>query len=103
MAEVYSLAKARRRTQAPAFDFPSSLRAFAETFGFGLPNNFTRFRLKRSMRGTQVFIGKGPLELNLSAATKTYPASFKLARQWVGAVAERQNWKLREVRSIFDR
>lgn len=96
-AQVYSLARARRRDQAPAFVFPKSLTVFAETFGIGLPRRFSRFRLQRSRKGTHVFIGEGPLEINLSAATKTYPPSFKTARRWIAAVAERHAWTLKEV------
>lgn len=97
MAEVYSLNRARRRSEAPAFDFPASLKIFAETFGTGLPKTFDRFYLKRSRRGTVVYIQNGALTIGLSPITGIYPKTFKDARKWVAAVAERQNWSMTEV------
>lgn len=99
MAAVYSLAKARRREQAPPLPLPESLLAAADAFGFELPNTFTSFYLIRRREGTEVHIKGGRLSLNLSHALKTYPPGFKAARQWIKAIAERQNWQMVETES----
>jgi len=98
MAEVYSLAKARRREPAQEFRLPPKLILFFETFGLSTPKTFDRFLLKRSRRagGTVVYILSGPTMIGLSPLTGIYPPSFKEARKWVAAIAERQGWTLRE-------
>lgn len=99
MAEVYNLAKARRRGPSPRLPLPDSLLVCAETFGFDLPNTFTSFFLIRRKKGTEVSIQGGRLTLNLSYAMKTYPPHFKAARQWIAAVADRHGWEMVETKS----
>lgn len=99
MAEVYSLARARRRTQAPALDLPESLRVFAAAFGATVPRSFSSYYLKRTKQGTEVGIKEAPWTINLSAALNTYPPDFKAARQWIAAIAERQGWQMVETKS----
>lgn len=99
MAEVYNLSKARRRQQSPRLPMPASLLTFSSTLGFPLPNTFTAYFLKRTKSGTEVHIKGGPLTINLSYYTKTYPQNFKIARQWIAAVADRYGWRMAETRS----
>lgn len=92
MAEVYSMSKARRRERSPRLPMPDSLLITAETFGFPLPETFNVYYLRRTRRGTEVSIRGGPLTINLSYYTKTYPNGFKEARKWIAAVADRHGW-----------
>lgn len=96
MAEIYSIAKARRRERAPRLPMPESLVVVAGTFGLSLPETFTTYFLRRTKGGTEVSINGGALTINLSYYTKTYPKDFKAARQWIAAVAERHGWHMAE-------
>lgn len=99
MAEIYSLSKARRRQQSPRLPMPASLLTFSSVFGYPLPDTFTAYFLKRTKGGTEVHIKGGPLTLNLSYFTKTYPQNFKAARLWIASVADRHGWRIVEVTS----
>jgi hypothetical protein len=75
---------------------PESLLITAGMFGFPLPRTFTTYFLRRTKAGTEVSIKGGPLTINLSYYTKTYPQNFKAARQWIAAVADRHGWQMAE-------
>lgn len=99
MAEIYSIAKARRRKPSPRLALPDSLLVAADTFGLDLPPTFTAFHLRRTKRGTEVYIRGGRLTLNLSICLKCWPASFTDARMWIAAVALRHGWQMTETKS----
>lgn len=98
MGQVYQIGKARGK--APPLALPKSLLAFAESFGVDLPSQFDQFILRRCKQGAFVYIRSGPLTVNLSAATKIYPANFKAARVWIASVAERQHWQMSETKKF---
>lgn len=99
MGRVFQLAKARTEAPKP-IALPKSLLAFAEAFGVALPNSFDEFILRRCKQGALVYIRSGSLTVNLSAATKIYPANFKAARVWIKSVADRQRWQMTETRKF---